>query len=291
MLTREIMGALALAILWVNTLLVALAAWKQASEKLRLHRDLRPLAPGAKGTGLFAARVDAADEGRTIARYRLEQIGRAGAEAGGRRTIHFGDRVFRGESLGGEVIAGNMRVRIPKGEASVWVAREDVIAAAACPDQARFDEVFEQARKARGHVREVTVAIEAGSPVWIGGEVHDEGGELSVRAAPGTGLLVSAVEPRAWLRRAAALAIVFSIVEIAIAAGVTFLVLRAPIFDGWTSRIGGALGLGFFLAVQPIGTAVRDALRDPSLAFVRGRWIEPASSSRGAAVEPEARRT
>lgn len=279
MLSREIMGALALAILWVNTLLIALAATQQANEKLRLLRALRPLAPGAKGTGLFVARVeDGRGEPATLARYELEQIGRAGAESGGRRTIHFSDRAFRGESLGGEIVAGNMRVAVPSCEASVWPAREDVIAAADCPDRARFDAVYEEARKARGHSRRVTIAIRSGSAVWIGGEVHGDEGSLAVRAAPGIGLLVSAIEPRAWLRRAAALAIFFAVAEIAVAAGVTFLVLIPPIFDGWPSKIGGALGLGFFLAVQPIGTAVRDALRDPGLAFVRGRWIEPAHS-------------
>lgn len=281
MLTREIMGALALAILWVNTLLIAAVALKQAREKLQLHGALRPLAPGAEGRGLVVGRVaEGMGEGGALASTEVEQIARAGAQEGDRRTIHFGDRAFRCAVAGGAVIAGDERVRVAAGEGDVWPARADVLAAAASPSPALFDAVFQEAKKARGHVRTVRVELLAGSPVWIGGDLHRGDDGLELRAAEGIGRLVSAIDPRAWLRRAAALAIVFAIAEIVAAAGVTALVLVPPIFDGWPSKIGGVLGLGFFLAVQPLGTAVRDALRAPSVAFVRGRWIEDHSAGR-----------
>ncbi|MEZ4312522.1 MAG: hypothetical protein R3F14_31220 [Polyangiaceae bacterium] len=73
----------------------------------------------------------------------------------------------------------------------------------------------------------------------------------------------------------------FVLAELAFAGGVTALALWPPRFDGWVSLLGGVLGLGYFLAVQPVGTAVRDALRPPSTAFVRGVWIESASPREG----------
>ncbi len=181
--------------------------------------------------------------------------------------------------LGGVVTAGGMHVEVPAGEGDVWPARADVLAAAASSGPAQFDSVFEEARKARGHVRTVKVTLRAGDAVWIAGEIRRAAGGFELRAAEGIGRLVSAIDPRAWLRRAAALAITFAILEVVVAAGVTALVLVPPIFDGWPSKIGGVLGLGFFLAVQPLGTAVRDAVRAPSLAFVRGRWIEAHSAA------------
>lgn len=286
MLTREHMGALALAILWVNTLLVAAAAWKQSSELRRRARALGPLAPGEQGAGLIEGHVEAGDgEGGALASHEVEQLGRAGAEEAGRRTIHFGDRAFRGEVHGGAIRAGGSLVRVRAGGGEVWPDRGDVLAAAACGGQARFDQVFEEARKARGHARTVKVGLRAGRPVWIAGEVREAGGGLEVGPGAGGELLVSAIDPRAWLRRKVALATLFAIAEVAVAAGVTALALVPPVFDGWASKLGGALGLGFFLGVQPIGTLVRDALRPPSRAFVRGRWVEPAAAQRRSAQQ------
>jgi hypothetical protein len=42
------------------------------------------------------------------------------------------------------------------------------------------------------------------------------------------------------------------------------------------STLGGAACLGFFLIVQPAGTALRDAVRLPSRAWLRGRWMRSA---------------
>jgi len=278
-LTREIMGALALAILWVSTLLVAAVALKRAQELLRSRRALRPLAQGERGTGSFHARIEKGDgEGGALARYDLEQVGRAGAASNGRRTIHFSDRSFGGVVLGGEVSANEERVRVLAGEGSVWPARTALLEASACADPARFAAVFEEARKARGHTRHVRVDLCEGQSVWIGGELREVDGELVVRASERTGLLVSAVEPRAWLLRSACFAVFFAIAETLCAAAITVLVLVPPVFDGWPSKVGGALGLGFFLLVQPLGTAVRDAIRAPHRAFVRGVWLDAKSA-------------
>ena len=289
MLTREIMGALALAVLWVNTLLIAAVALKQANEQRRRLRALRPLAPGEEGHGLLRARVEQGDgPDGALARHEIEQLGRAGVEDHGRRTIHFSDRAFAGSVPGGVVTAGGDRVVVKAGEGEVWPARADVLAAAACEDRGRFDRAFDEARKARGHARTVRVDLRAGSDVWIAGHVQRKSGEdAGWQLAPSDriGLLVSAIDPRSWLRTRAALALAFAFGEVAAAAAVTALVLVPPIFDGWPSKVGGALGLAFFLAVQPLGNAVRDAVRAPGRAFVRGRWVEPESSAGRANVD------
>lgn len=285
MLTREIMGGLALAILWVNTLLIAAAAAREAGARWRMLRALRPISPGRAGAGLLRGRVEqGAGPGGTIARCEVQQLGRAGAEAGGRRTILFGDRSFGGMVLGGVIVVGESRVHVAAGEGEVWPERAALADAAACSGPSHFDGAFEEARKARGHARTVTSEIRADQPVWIAGEVVVTEGGCEIRASQELGLLVSAIDPRAWLRRAVALAAGFAIAETVVAAALTVLVLVPPVFDGWASTLGGVLCLGFFLGVQPLGTAVRDAVRPPSRAFVRGRWIEPLPRAASAEV-------
>lgn len=292
MLTREIMGALALAILWVNTLLIAAAALKQANEQRRRLRALRPLAPGEEGHGLVAGRVERGDgPDGALARYEIDQLGRAGVEDHGRRTIHFSDRTFASSVSGGVVTAGDARIAVPAGEGEVWPARADVLAAAGCDDRGRFDRAFEEARKARGHARTVRVDVRTGSSVWIAGHVQrgpDDRSGWQITPSDRAGFLVSAIDPRAWLRTRGLLALGFALAEVAAAAAVTALVLVPPIFDGWPSKVGGALGLAFFLGVQPLGNAVRDAVRAPGRAFVRGRWVEPAASAGRANVDDAA---
>lgn len=290
MLTREIMGALALAILWVNTLLIAAAALKLVGAHGRRLRDLRAAGRGSEGYGLFTARVEGGEgpEG-VLARHEIAQLGRAGGEEGGRRTIHFSDRTFTTAVLGGVVSCAEVEgpIRVKAGEGDVWPAREVVLATAGCDDPKVFDGAFEAARKARGHGRTVRSDVRAGDVVWLAGELRrGANGEWELGAGD-RGLLVSAIDPRAWLRRKMGLAVLFVVLEVIAAAAVTALVLVPPVFDGWPSKIGGVLGLAFFLGVQPLGNAVRDALRVPSQAFVRGRWVEPtAVSARGAAVAP-----
>src|SRR6185436_7948046 len=100
MLTRETMGVLALAILWVNTLLVAAAALKQAGEHTSRLRALRSISPGDEGEGLLHGRIEEGlGPGGALACHEVEQIGRAASEQGGQRAILFGDRSFRGAVL------------------------------------------------------------------------------------------------------------------------------------------------------------------------------------------------
>ncbi len=274
-LTRELMGGLTLAILWVNTLLIAAVALKQAFSHLKTRARCAPIPPGEGGIGLVSGRItEGAGPSGSLARYELDQLGRAGALEGGHRTIHFSDRASRGVVHGGAVETEGAKeaLAVLPSAAPVWPAATDVERCFGCTDDLLFARVFEEARKAKGHARTVSVGLDVGAQVWALGEKR-RGESGWVLTVPSDGF-VSAIDPRSWFLSKALVSIAFALIETAIAAGITFLVLTPPVFDGWPSKIGGALGLGFFLAVQPLGTTVRDFLKEPSRAIVRGKWVE-----------------
>ena len=110
-------------------------------------------------------------------------------------------------------------------------------------------------RRAKGYARTVEAAVVVGDAVFVADD----------------GVVVSAIDPRAWAKKKAAIVVAFTIAEIAAAALATAVALVPPAF-GLVSKIGGALCLAFFLGVQPLGTAVREAVRSPSRAALRGAW-------------------
>ncbi|WP_437947849.1 hypothetical protein WME98_45215 [Sorangium sp. So ce296] len=272
MLTRELMGALALAILWVNTLLIAAAALKQLAAVAATLRRLGAR-PDQRGAALIEARVLRGDgRGGALAGHRIEQVGRAGAGGSTRDEIVFADSGRGGEIYGGTVVAGGREIAIaPAVEGEVWVSRAEVRAASACPSEARFDEAYQHARKPRGFSRTVEARIGPGAPVWLLGDVeravNDADGADRMRPA-----LVSSVDPRALCRRKIALLSLGVAGVLGGLVGCTALALSRPRF-GPLSTAGGALCLAFFLLVQPLGTALRDAARLPSAAPARGRWV------------------
>ncbi|WP_437516210.1 hypothetical protein [Sorangium sp. So ce1099] len=268
MLSKELMGALALAILWVNTLLIAAAALKQLAAVATTLRRLSP--PRSDGGMPIEARVLRGDgRGGALAGHRIEQVGRAAAEGGEREEIVFADRGAGGEIYGGVVVAGGREIAIaPAVEGEVWVSRAEIRAASACASEARFDEAYQHARKARGFSRTVEAMICAGAPVWLVGAVErGAGGGDLMRAA-----LVSSVDPRASCRSRIALLALGVAGILGALVGCSALALSRPRF-GPASTAGAALCLAFFLLVQPLGTALRDAARAPSAAPARGRWV------------------
>ncbi|XXX81735.1 hypothetical protein WMF30_23535 [Sorangium sp. So ce134] len=270
MLSRELMGALALAVLWVNTLLIAAAALKQLAAVAAALRRLAP--PRGDGASLIEARVLRGDgRGGALAGHRIDQVGRAGAGGRAREEIVFADSDRGGEIYGGVVVAGGREIAIaPAVEGEVWVSRDEVRAASACPSEARFDEAYQHARKPRGFSRTVEATICAGAPVWLlGAAERDAGGGGPDRMRPA---LVSSADPRAVCRRRLALLSLGVAGILGGLAGCTALALSRPHF-GPASTAGGALCLAFFLLVQPLGTALRDAARLPSAAPARGRWV------------------
>jgi hypothetical protein len=260
------MGALALSILWVNTLLIVAAALKQAAA---IAARLRRMGPRAgSGASLLEARVVRGHgRGGAIAEHRIEQVGRAGADGAG-EAIVFADRSYGGEILGGVVTADGREIAVePSVEVEVWLSRAEVLEAAACPSGAAFDEAFALARKARGFARTIEARVGAGARVWLLGAVERDASGAS-RMAPA---LLSSVDPRAACRSRLALLVAFAAGALGALAGCTALALAQPRF-GTASTVGAALCLGYFLLIQPLGTAVRDAVRLPSAAIVRGRW-------------------
>lgn len=291
MLSHKLMGLLALWILWVNTLLIAAAAAKQVAAVLRWAKALGTLSPGAVGVGLLFGRVQTGLAGHhVIARYELAQRGRAGALRGSARTIQYADCAYAGHILGGVVLTQVGPVQVPAAiPGEVWPAREELVAAAACTEQAHFAKKYEEARRARGYSRTVAVQLCAEQFIFVAGELRasPKGYELAPTPALGNGILISATDPRRWVRSRLALGLVFIGATILGASLVTALSLYPPAF-GRVSTLGALLGLGFFLGIQPLGTALRDALRPPSRAPVRGHSIEPSPAS-AASSQPDAR--
>jgi hypothetical protein len=283
MLSREVMGILALWILWGNTLLIAAAAAKQVAAVWRWARALRPLPAGGIGGGLAVGRGQAR-AGGALSRYELTQVGRAGAARGRARTIHFADCSQSGQVHAGVVHTAAGPIHLPENAAAeVWpdpgaLAR----AVSQVDDPAQFAALYEAARRPHGYARTVRIdlgvglGVGAGQPLFIAGEVRAAAGRLELGPAPALGnrILVSALDPRGWVRGRIALGLLFIVAALGGAGVVTGLSLYPPVF-GRVSTLGALLGLGFFLGIQPLGTAVRDALTRPGLAPVRGRLVEP----------------
>jgi hypothetical protein len=277
MLSKELMGVLALAILWVNTLLIAAAAWKEIAALTVWRGRLVPV-KGDSGVGLVRARVThGAGPGGALAVQRVEQLGRAAThDEGGRRVIHFADRSAVGEVFGGTATRDDGDVEIvvdAEASAEVWVAATALTASGACASDEVFDRAFACAKKAKGFARAVESA--ADGEVYLFGQLRPMGKGLALAAAKPGGLLVATFDPRPWIDRKITLAALFIVGEVGLAAACTGVALWPPRF-GLVSTLGGAACLGFFLIAQPAGTALREALRLPSRAWLRGKWVRSA---------------
>ena len=277
MLSNEVMGWVALWILWGNTALVLLAALKQASALSRRRAELLALAgEPVAGERFFPARVVTANDG-AVGTFVVDQLGRFGA--GASRAIHWHDRQARSEITGGIVEADGRRLAIePTERAEVWVGADEVDAASRCPSRGAFEDAYPSAKKTRGVERELRVPIPRGRAVWVHGVVEERDGAAVVTAPPGRKLLVSAMDPVVWLGRRARFVQLFVVPGLILGAAIpTALALRAPVFESPASKIGGLLGLIYFLVVLPAGTALRDFLREPSQRLVRGVWADMAA--------------
>jgi hypothetical protein len=258
-LSREFMGMAALAILWLNTLLVVAATLRPLLASLGRARRFRR-------QGIIAKTVD------TIAEHRIEQVARR-VQAAGRQALLWHDRNYGSVVLSGEIERGDERFELVPCEgveAEVWVSPARIKANAACPSLQSFDDAYKQAKGAKGYRRILRTAVDAGQRVWVCGNIKD-GKLYGSETAP---LWVSTQCPLAWRRRHLLLWLLFSLITVAVASAISFLVLQPPWF-GRLSTLGGALGLVYFLLVQPAGVAFRDATLPPNRAAVGGRWLAP----------------
>lgn len=274
MLTQEVMGYVALWILWGNTLLVGIVAAKRALILLRRTTWMRETSIEDGRVGLFRAVVRS--EG-AIAELSIEQNGRrAGGSA---RAVVWHDRSAQSRVHGGTLTLANgaiLKVRSAQRAAETWLSSAEVHACAQRGTGSNFEETYASALCVKGLPRTVIAPITSEREVYVAGRVVKEREGYALDAYEGR-LVVSTIDPVKWARRRAAFALgVFVPGIVACAGACTFLALTEPVFEGFASKLGGFLGLLFFLLVLPAGTVLRDFMIEPHLRFVRGRWSAPS---------------
>lgn len=253
MLSNEVMGAFCLGVVWLNTLLVVAHVWQTAGA---VRTDVATLGP------IVRARVIDAGQGGALAELRVAQIGRAITTSGPERVL-FTEASRTATVHEGVVEIEGARARVEAGDAvRVWVlsgvpSRGDVA----------FDEAFAAASTNKGLSSAVALRAGAeGQEVWLAGAREDD--VIRVR-------LVSDRDPHAVAASARAQALGFAVVALALLVGITALALVRPWFSGW-STLGGALAVAYFLAVQPLAVALREAMGPPDQRLVGGVWQRPA---------------
>lgn len=245
MLSREVMGIACLVVLWSTALLVAGAALQELRDLGALARSLRDLVFG-----------EMVSEGE-LAVHEVEQTGRALDAA--EPTIVFHDRGTTSRVLGGVLKVGEESIELGASDGAVWVDAKATALAMQDERASAFLGDWAESKKSKGMRRVVRTALAKKDRVWV------------ARDANGAVTLVSSTDPRAFVSSRRWLVVLFIVAELAACGACTRLALAEPVF-GTLSTIGGVLCLGFFLAVTPIGVAVRDACRPPSTSFVRGTW-------------------
>ena len=250
------MGILALAILWTNALLVAFAAWKDRALLVHMLNAIeRTCQKGTIRDGSGAA--DA------FASFQVAQVGRA-ADATDVRTILFHDKSHTSTCFGGELTLDDGAVlSLAKDDTvEVWVPH-DAIGEAAMKQEAliEYQEAYDAAGKGAGYTRVLDVSIAKGASVFTW--KNEDGGRC-----------LATFDPRPMLSSRKGTVTLFVLGTIAGAAIVTAVALVPPAF-GLVSKLGGLLGLAYFLGITPLGVSLREKIRKPSIAFVRGRWTDP----------------
>jgi hypothetical protein len=304
-LTRELMGLLALGILWVNVLLIAADALRRARALGQLGRTLAGArvssadelasdrAPGSGGARDVLVSGTITSEG-PLALCEIEQTGRVGSsDTETKRSISFHDRRYVGRAPGGTLDVEGRTVRVAEASsADVWVEASELVTRGAMGSPAELDAAYPDAKRGRGFHRTVSVSLERGRRVWAFGSLDASSdralptlGTLGPSKATGT-LLVATFEPLSFTRAARAKLFGFAFALLAAAAGVTALALVPPTF-GPLSTVGAALGLALFLLAQPAGVSVKEAVRDPGKQPLRGAWRVTLSAS---AAPPSAER-
>jgi hypothetical protein len=247
-LSNETMGAFCLAVVWVNTLLIAAHVW-QTQRALGIERR-------ALGNVVRASVLDTRDAA-SLATLHVAQIGRAITEEGPNRIL-FTEASRRSEVHPATIEIGGDEVElVPSDGVRVWC-----LGGAARHDE-DFDRAFGEARTSRGYKSEVDVGIgAAGSTVWVAGTRDG----ATLRAT-----LVSDRDPAAVVGSARARAIVFVVASLVMLALVSALALTRPWFEGW-STLGGVLAVAYFLGVQPIANALRESMASPPERPIGGLW-------------------
>ncbi|MDC0675852.1 hypothetical protein [Nannocystis radixulma] len=235
----------ALAMFWLNTLLVMAAGWGECARLLRRWGARARAGVVVEGTG---------PEGQ-IAVHRVRQVGRSKGDA----NIWFHDRAYEGEVLGGVVAVGAEQRALA--DATVWVSRARQRAAAACPDAQAFASAKPPATRAAGWGRAVEVSLGTGDRVWL-----SEGPD---------GVLIADADPARWRRKIAGLTVALVLGLGLVGALCTALCLWPPVF-GTVSKLGALASLVVFNLFQLFGKLHHEAIQPPGHLALRGVWRAPA---------------
>ncbi len=270
MLTPAWMSAVALLVLWGNTLLVALAAVRNLRSLRDFVRGARPLElanlPSGAHVGWFRAHAS-----EPVGVLMIHQLGRLG----GGLSIIWHDKRAESRSREVKLTAGELEVLVParSEHVAVWLDAETMRAAAACPSASEFDLATAGARKPKGFER--TVELSLSGDVFVLGTVQ-VGETIALAPSPERPLVLSAFDPTELVaRRTKVVLFLFIPAIMLLAAGCTWLAMSPPVFESWLSKLGGLLGFIFFLLVLPAGTRLRDFLLPPHRQFLRGVWLGP----------------
>lgn len=249
-LSRELIGAVALAFFWIHVLLIAASACKDARALGRLGR-------GRVRSGIVRA---GKGPGGALACNTVEQIGRSKGDG----VVHFSDAAHRSELFGGvvELDDGSELALEAATDVAVWPTAQRRLDVAAPKSAEIVAAAASEARRARGYSRSVSVTIGEGERVFLLEPLATEGNHK---------LVVATVDPRRWIAGKRWLIAGFIAADLALAGACTVAILWPPLFD-LLSMVGAAAALGLFLGVQPVGVAVQDAVRTPDRAYLRGRW-------------------
>lgn len=271
---REVMAALCLTVVWVNTLLICARALEDFRRLRTVRRRLMPARPGQVGMLVGSPLRD--HDAEPGPRYRLVQTARTRGDG----KIHFHDRVSESVIEGGRLLvstegADGERSRVislepaPRERSWVWPDARDVKGKLECPSVESFDQLAQSALGSRGAGRTLELNLMEGERVHVVGLLSEDGAR--VQAPPDSALLVSAMDPRKWLDRQAFLAAAVTGGILLTAGMLTALSVWPPAF-GTLSKIGAFGLLLYFLLVQPLGVWLSEKVQFPHEAAFRGTW-------------------
>lgn len=129
-------------------------------------------------------------------------------------------------------------------------------------DAAAFEEAYAAAQKARGWTRVVHVPLRVGERVWV----------LPSEAAP----LVSQEDPRVWTRGRGVMVLGFVALHLAFSVACTIVTFWPPMYD-LVSKVGAVVSFVYFMQVQDFTRIIRERVRSPSRAFLRGVWTRASA--------------
>lgn len=240
---------------WVAFGFFVLQCTLMASADLKQARDLRETARRWKQAlrGRFEGELE----------HRIEQVGRSKGD----ETIHFHDRSYGVGGTGGTVTTDEGAF-VLEAVTAVWLDEDRLRAAASAPN-ASWEHAYERARKPKGYARTFEAAIPSDTNVWVLGHTRDD------RIEPIDGQLeVASVDPVAWCQRKRRFVLSAVAVQFLVLLTLCAVILWPPRF-GTVSTMGAAVSLVYFLAIQQLGKTIRDRVRRPPNAIVRGMWSQP----------------